>query len=791
MPVLRRDHSGYMGVESTTGVPPKRIFILFVVITGATGMLSQIILLRELLVTFLGNELSIGVILANWLLLEALGSYFIGKRIENRRRKIELLVALNAVFLLLLPCSLYAARIVRGLFGFNPGEGLGAAHMFLFSFLILLPVGLIHGALFTFSCKIYSELTGSQATSAGVVYIFEILGTALGGILFTYLLLPLLDPFQIVFGIVFLNLLASLFLLLYRFSQGPVPRILTCVVLGLIGSAVYFTLTGRASEWHMQSVEQAWPKQRIVYYGNSPYGNIVVTQQEEQYNLFSDGISVITIPTPDVEFIEEFVHFPLLFHPKPDEVLVISGGAGGVLREIGKHPVSRIDYAELDPLIIRTLDAISPPSIKAEWHDPRVFVYTNDGRNHLRITERKYDVILIGLSNPSDLQANRLFTVEFFHLAKKRINEGGILLLTLPGSLTYLNRELKQLNACLWITLKEAYEHVRVIPGDLNLYLASDSPELSRLNADDLSRRLEERQIAARLFTPFYIRYRLQERRSEWFMKSIKDTEVRLNRDYKPTEVYYSLSLWNAKFSPFLERIFQHFGQLKLAPLLMPCVFVIIFFLFLQRVSPKSLITAAVPFAVVTSGFCGMLFDLIVVIGYQVLYGSLYYKVGLLMTSFMIGTGLGGIMATLFLKKIDRIGIAFILLETAVILFSVILPIFFLNIIPLWQAKSIPASVEILFYGLGVVGGFLIGAEFPIAVKIHLRTGTDFSKSVGFLNASDLIGGWVGGLVGGIILVPILGLGGTCTFMVAIKLTVLVLLVLSRKLLLPPARRGS
>jgi hypothetical protein len=46
---------------------------------GATGITSQLVLMRELLTVFLGNELSLGIILACWLALEALGAWLAGR----------------------------------------------------------------------------------------------------------------------------------------------------------------------------------------------------------------------------------------------------------------------------------------------------------------------------------------------------------------------------------------------------------------------------------------------------------------------------------------------------------------------------------------------------------------------------------------------------------------------------------------------------------------------------------------------------------------------------------------
>ncbi|RLA85744.1 MAG: spermine synthase, partial [Deltaproteobacteria bacterium] len=53
--------------------------ILSVVVIGLSGMAAQILLLRELFVSFLGNELTFGIVLGEWILSEALGSWW-GRR---------------------------------------------------------------------------------------------------------------------------------------------------------------------------------------------------------------------------------------------------------------------------------------------------------------------------------------------------------------------------------------------------------------------------------------------------------------------------------------------------------------------------------------------------------------------------------------------------------------------------------------------------------------------------------------------------------------------------------------
>jgi spermidine synthase len=61
----------------------KRICIAILAM-GFSGLVAEILLLRELLIVFSGNELCIGIILANWLILEAFGCFFLGRKLNVR-----------------------------------------------------------------------------------------------------------------------------------------------------------------------------------------------------------------------------------------------------------------------------------------------------------------------------------------------------------------------------------------------------------------------------------------------------------------------------------------------------------------------------------------------------------------------------------------------------------------------------------------------------------------------------------------------------------------------------------
>jgi spermidine synthase len=96
---------------------------------------------------------------------------------------------------------------------------------------------------------------------------------------------------------------------------------------------------------------------------------------------------------------------------------------------------------------------------------------------------------------------------------------------------------------------------------------------------------------------------------------------------------------------------------------------------------------------------------------------------------------------------------------------------------PYLDSPGIFLSLKILFLVISFICGFLIGAQFPLATKIYLKGDTSLSKAAGILYSSDLLGGWLGGIVGGVVLLPVLGLLGTCVVVVLLKLSSFVIII--------------
>jgi spermidine synthase len=414
--------------------------------------------------------------------------------------------------------------------------------------------------------------------------------------------------------------------------------------------------------------------------------------------------------------------------------------------------------------------------------------------------------------------------VEFFQMARGLLAEEGILVIGCPGTLTYMSDELRHLNTMAYHTLQQVFPHARPIPGDVTLWLASPSDALSTVPVEALVERWEERGLETQLLTAPHIRLRLGQRRLDWFWTSLGEEEgggkAVVNRDLHPVGLFYGLSYWNALFSPHLARVFAFTGRLKLWTLNLPIIGCALLFLTVvkltargrgacfepsRRACPELSRRVIVPVVIATTGFTGMTADLIIVFAFQTLYGYVYHWIGLLITAFMAGLSLGGLLMT---RRLARIGnrvssksgarhlqsnsgaristgndsskllrslrkclAPYLLkLELAILLYWALLPIALSTLYARIPHPLVFTSIQGILLFFNALAGFLVGSQFPLANRMWLKSRENLRGTAGVLYACDLVGAFVGSIVVSVILIPVLGILETCLLAATLKL---------------------
>ncbi len=750
-----------------------RLFFLFTVFwAGLSGIVVQVLLAREFLVSICSIELIVGFILANWVLVGAAGSVLFGWLVEQWKAKFVLYFFLHALFFLGLPGVLYLTRVAKPLVGVPPAQNVGFIWSFTASFLILLLVRLFHGGLFSCACRVFNfYFRDSKSGSIGRVYVWETVGAIAGGFAVTYLFLPYFGPFQI---LIFLALF-DFSLLLVQTTYLQFPNWLTTGLTVVTLLLLVFLLFGGGAWLQDFSLARRWRGYELVYYKNSPYKNIMITSRADQYTLLFNGLPVTSLPGPDQVRAEEFGHLPLLFHPRPERVALLGCGPGGLINELLKQPVKRIDYLELDPLVLTAYRKLPGELPEKELGADRVNVITRDSRQYIQSTKRKYEVILVGLAAPANLESNRFFTWRFFRSVRRRLTPRGIFAFRLPASLSRLSPELLALNRTVINSLQSVFAEVRVIPGSENLVLASPAEWLQQLTISQLQRRLKKRQLQTSVLTSRYLADRLTSVAPGASLLETKNGQM--NRDFKPIAVFKFFQhldrLFGARLGELFRRLslftFQHFIWGCLTFLL---IFLILlaFIIFLPGWSRRPVFS----FSLLSSGFICMMVTLVLSFAFQVFYGSLYYELGLLLTASMAGLAAGALTVTGFLPGEQENFGYYLLLELALVFFVLFFPRV-INFLNNYASTFYLAEPRPWLYLLFLLGGFLVGAQFPLANQLILTGGGTVGSTSGLLYGADLLGGWFAGILVPVILLPLLGLAQTFTLLAIIKAGSLIL----------------
>jgi spermidine synthase len=286
---------------------------------------------------------------------------------------------------------------------------------------------------------------------------------------------------------------------------------------------------------------------------------------------------------------------------------------------------------------------------------------------------------------------------------------------------------------------------------------------------------MSQRNIRVDILIPGYIEYRLNREWVDWFRRSLAKATPKINQDLRPFAVFQMLLIWNKQFSPGLANIFKDFSRLNMNLLLAPIVGITLalFYIFYRRRN-KNLI---VVYSIATTGFFGMLVNFVLIFSFQVFYGYLFHKIGILISVFMAGLALGSIIIIRVMKNLKNKLTLFIKLELVIATFSLGLP---------WiisRFGSALGNAYGVFVSLFLIPGFLVGLEFPLASNIYMEKSKKVGETSGVLYGSDLLGSWLAGVFGGIILLPVLGLFNTCMVIVLLKLSSLFLLLLGGTLL--------
>lgn len=780
---------------------------IFLVITflliGFAAIIAQTICIREFLVVFSGNEICLGVIFAAWLIGITLGAAFCAGIIDRFRWNIEILAILLIAMCFILPLQIYFIRISRSFIDISTGQYIPFVSLLYMSLLTIAPFSFLVGVIFPVACKAYTELRGNPAVQIGWVYIFEALGSLIGGVIFTFLLVERFNAYQITM-IVNIILLIVTFLVLGGSSYKPIKWILKTVCLVLLIGVIYL-FSEQANNLNSHTVQKRWQtfneKIQLIESIDSKYENLAIGKYQDQYTLYGNGHPVFSFPD-DYTYAPQ-ANFFLTEHPDPKNVLLI-GGTEGLIKEMLKHPIDRLDYVQLDPQAIKMVSKYLPETdreIIAKNKGKRLFIHYQDGRYFVKHTPEKYDLIIIAMPDPSTAMINRFYTVGFFRELKRILAGDGAVITRSTSAVNYFGDAVGNYVGSLYDTLREEFQYVLVTPGTEAYLLASNEPGVVTFDLDILDKRFRERNIQTDYFSSpahYITQFQLQEWQINFTRDSLAQREYHyINTDLKPITYFFNLVLWDIISRPgglAGERgkgsFFKTLSGLKYWNIIVFLLALLIIrigyvgFTPQRRLAHHRFNSLFTMFAI---GFAGLSLELVLMFSFQNIYGYIYQKIGLIIALFMLGLAIGGYIANKVIMKRERNWVkTLIWIEGLIVGFALILP-FFLRLMITVSVNPIVFMVsEYLFVLLIAISGVITGLVYPVTNKLYLESSSGrVGQTAGLVDSADHLGACLGAILTGIIFVPLFGIEQTCFFVAALNLFSLVLLLNPLKSLSP------
>lgn len=185
-----------------------------------------------------------------------------------------------------------------------------------------------------------------------------------------------------------------------------------------------------AAEWYDETLYPEWRQtvriDEILIQEKTELQDLTIFENSRLGRVLGlDGV-VQTTQADEYVYHEMMVHVPLISHGHAEQVLIIGGGDGGILREVIRHKkVKKVVMVEIDGSVVDLSKKYLPTLSNGAFSDPRLELVITDGAKFVKETEERFDVIICDSTDPIGPGAV-LFTQEFYGDCKNILKKDGI-----------------------------------------------------------------------------------------------------------------------------------------------------------------------------------------------------------------------------------------------------------------------------------------------------------------------------------------------------------------------------
>lgn len=491
------------------------IFLYALFFTGFLALALEVLYTKTLILFIGSSTYAFSIILITFLLGIALGSWVISSFIDKINRGyayfglflglIGFWLFLTVKFLEMMP--FWYLDIFKLYQSLDFSVVLFA--QFTLTVLVIFPVTFLMGMIFPLGVRLANPTFEKLGSSIGKLYFSNTFGGVVGSVTAGFLFLPSLGYQKTLILILLAYLAGGIFFIIREKNLETVIKVVFVFFFVFWGvfsifsspwsktilSLGVFPYIGSYIQIDKETLGQVLQKDKIVFYKEG-LSNIAVIDRGGDRILRINGKTDASNSIGDLEAEILIGALPMLFHPEPKDALVIGLGSGITLGTITQFDeVKNIDLVEIDPAIVEAAQYFKNDNHNA-LRNPKVKTIIADGRNHLTLTDKKYDVIS---SEPSNFWVSgnaALFSKEFYELAKSRLKKDGMVLQWLQGY-ALSPEDIQSVIKTFQETFPQTYLFDSMGSGDL--FLVGSISEKPLLDFDVLTKKFDNPDIAKEL----------------------------------------------------------------------------------------------------------------------------------------------------------------------------------------------------------------------------------------------------------------------------------------------------
>lgn len=444
--------------------PTLALAIAFV--SGLTSLGYQVLWTRLLAAGTGGSTYVFTMILTQFLIGIAIGALVFGIISRRLRSPIGLLAGSQIAVALLAIWGL--VFVISRPTGVDPFNALGTLRALSGAVIfVVLPATIVMGLAFPASSALLEDRDGRVATATGQLLAANTFGAISGTFLIPFFVIPAIGSPMAVVLLAVINAATGIVLAVTRLRQ-PAARSL----IGGAGFATAFILVAAVAipgaivdptEARIRTLGGTVQRAVEDEIASVRAGRLLRGEQ-----LWVAGTSM-TLLTVDAKLMPVL---PLMLRPESESALVVAFGMGSSFRTaliVGLE----VEAVELVPSVPTMFDVFYADADEV-LANPRGRVIVADGRNHVELTDRHYDIIIT--DPPPPIESSGVSVIashDYYAQGLDRLNPGGVMMQWVPYGQT-----LDEFKAHVR-TFRDVYAHVIIAfgPGGYGLFmLGSDEP---------------------------------------------------------------------------------------------------------------------------------------------------------------------------------------------------------------------------------------------------------------------------------------------------------------------------